>query len=79
MCFTLLLVLTTSVQASDMDAASAENAYLHGWTVVAQCRSNCRGAIFAPEGFYLSSSDVQGQISNNQVYNSFSFTGKNIR
>ncbi len=21
------------------------NAYVHGWTVVEQCRSNCRGAI----------------------------------
>ena len=26
LCFTLLLVLTTSVQANDMDVASAENA-----------------------------------------------------
>jgi phosphatidylethanolamine-binding protein (PEBP) family uncharacterized protein len=30
------------------------------------------------EGFYLSSSDVQGQISSNQVFNSFGCTGKNI-
>ena len=30
------------------------------------------------EGFTLSSSDVQGQISNNQVFNSFGCTGKNI-
>jgi Raf kinase inhibitor-like YbhB/YbcL family protein len=43
--FTLLLALTTNVQA---------------------------------EGFYLSSSDVQGQIANAQVFNSFGCTGKNI-
>ncbi len=30
------------------------------------------------EGFYLSSSDVQGQISNDQVFSSFGCTGKNI-
>jgi len=30
------------------------------------------------EGFYLSSSDVQGQIANDQVFNSFGCTGKNI-
>ncbi|PCI09238.1 MAG: YbhB/YbcL family Raf kinase inhibitor-like protein [Gammaproteobacteria bacterium] len=30
------------------------------------------------EGFYLSSSDIQGQIANEQVYNSFGCTGKNI-
>ncbi len=30
------------------------------------------------EGFYLSSSDVQGQIANNQVFNSFGCSGKNI-
>ena len=30
------------------------------------------------EGFYLSSKDVQGQISNDQVFNSFGCTGKNI-
>lgn len=30
------------------------------------------------EGFYLTSSDIQGQISNNQVFNSFGCTGKNI-
>ncbi len=30
------------------------------------------------EGFYLSSTDVQGQISNDQVFNSFGCTGKNI-
>ena len=29
-------------------------------------------------GFYLSSSDVQGQISNDQVFNSFGCSGKNI-
>ena len=45
LCFTLLLVLTTSVQA---------------------------------EGFYLNSSDIQGQIANDQVFNSFGCTGKNI-
>jgi hypothetical protein len=43
--FTLLMLLTTTVQA---------------------------------EGFYLSSSDIKGQLSNNQVYNSFGCTGKNI-
>ena len=43
--FTLLLALTTNVQA---------------------------------EGFYLSSSDIQGQIANDQVFNSFGCTGKNI-
>ena len=30
------------------------------------------------EGFYLSSSDIQGQIANDQVFNSFGCTGKNI-
>ncbi len=30
------------------------------------------------EGFYLSSSDVQGQIANEQVFNSFGCSGKNI-
>ena len=30
------------------------------------------------EGFYLSSSDIQGQIANAQVFNSFGCTGKNI-
>lgn len=30
------------------------------------------------EGFYLSSSDIQGQISNEQVFNSFGCTGKNV-
>lgn len=45
LCFTLLLVLTTSVQA---------------------------------EGFYLNSADIQGQIANDQVFNSFGCTGKNI-
>jgi len=30
------------------------------------------------EGFYITSSDIQGQISNNQVFNSFGCTGKNI-
>ena len=30
------------------------------------------------EGFYLSSSDIQGQITNDQVFNSFGCTGKNI-
>ncbi len=30
------------------------------------------------EGFYLSSTDVQGQIGNDQVFNSFGCTGKNI-
>ena len=30
------------------------------------------------EGFYLSSSDVRGQISNAQVFNSFGCSGKNI-
>jgi len=29
-------------------------------------------------GFYLSSSDIQGQIANEQVFNSFGCTGKNI-
>ena len=29
-------------------------------------------------GFYLSSNDVQGQISNDQVFNSFGCSGKNI-
>lgn len=43
--FTLLLVLTTTVQA---------------------------------EGFYLSSSDIKGQIANDQVFNSFGCSGKNI-
>jgi len=32
----------------------------------------------AAEGFYLSSTDVQGQIGNDQVFNSFGCTGKNI-
>lgn len=32
----------------------------------------------AAEGFYLSSTDVQGQIDNDQVFNSFGCTGKNI-
>ena len=45
LCFTLLLVFTTSVQA---------------------------------EGFYLNSADIQGQIANDQVFNSFGCTGKNI-
>ena len=26
------------------DVGSADIAYVHGWTVVGQCRSNCRGA-----------------------------------
>ncbi len=30
------------------------------------------------EGFFLSSSDIQGQIANAQVFNSFGCTGKNI-
>ena len=30
------------------------------------------------EGFYLSSSDIQGQISDDQVFNSFGCNGKNI-
>ncbi len=30
------------------------------------------------EGFFLSSTDIQGQIANAQVYNSFGCTGKNI-
>lgn len=30
------------------------------------------------EGFYLSSSDIQGQIADDQVFNSFGCTGKNI-
>jgi len=30
------------------------------------------------EGFYLTSSDVQGQISNDQVFNGFGCSGKNI-
>jgi len=30
------------------------------------------------EGFYLTSSDIKGQLSNNQVYNSFGCSGKNI-
>ena len=30
------------------------------------------------EGFYLSSTDVQGQIGNDQVFNSFGCTGKNV-
>lgn len=30
------------------------------------------------EGFYLSSSDIQGQISDDQVFNSFGCSGKNI-
>ena len=30
------------------------------------------------EGFYLTSSDVQGQIANEQVFNSFGCSGKNI-
>lgn len=30
------------------------------------------------EGFYLTSSDVQGQIANDQVFNSFGCSGKNI-
>lgn len=30
------------------------------------------------EGFFLSSSDVQGQLAINQVYNGFGCTGKNI-
>ena len=30
------------------------------------------------EGFYLSSSDIQGQIANDQVFNSFGCSGKNI-
>lgn len=30
------------------------------------------------EGFYLSSTDIQGQIANDQVFNSFGCTGKNI-
>ncbi len=29
------------------DVGSAENAYVHGWTVVGQRRSSCRGAIFS--------------------------------
>ncbi|MBN4063522.1 YbhB/YbcL family Raf kinase inhibitor-like protein [Cardiobacterium sp. AH-315-I02] len=43
--FTLLLVLTSTIQA---------------------------------EGFYLTSSDIKGQLSNNQVFNSFGCSGKNI-
>ena len=30
------------------------------------------------EGFYLSSTDIQGQISNDQVFNGFGCSGKNI-
>jgi len=30
------------------------------------------------EGFYLSSTDIQGQIGNDQVFNSFGCSGKNI-
>jgi len=30
------------------------------------------------EGFYLSSTDIKGQIANTQVFNSFGCTGKNI-
>ena len=30
------------------------------------------------EGFYLSSSDIQGQIADDQVYNGFGCSGKNI-
>ncbi len=30
------------------------------------------------EGFYLSSTDIQGQIGKDQVFNSFGCTGKNI-
>ncbi|MBE9568815.1 MAG: YbhB/YbcL family Raf kinase inhibitor-like protein [Proteobacteria bacterium] len=30
------------------------------------------------EGFYLSSNDIQGQIANDQVFNSFGCSGKNI-
>ncbi len=30
------------------------------------------------EGFYLSSTDIQGQIGNDQVFNRFGCTGKNI-
>lgn len=30
------------------------------------------------EGFYLSSTDIQGQIANDQVFNSFGCSGKNI-
>ena len=30
------------------------------------------------EGFFLSSADIQGQIANAQVFNSFGCTGKNI-
>jgi len=30
------------------------------------------------EGFYLSSSDIKGQITSEQVFNSFGCTGKNI-
>jgi hypothetical protein len=30
------------------------------------------------EGFYLSSSDMQGQLSNDQVFNGFGCAGKNI-
>jgi Raf kinase inhibitor-like YbhB/YbcL family protein len=30
------------------------------------------------DGFYLSSSDIQGQIANEQVFNSFGCSGKNI-
>ncbi len=32
----------------------------------------------AAEGFYLSSTDIQGQIGNDQVFNSFGCSGKNI-
>ncbi len=30
------------------------------------------------QGFILSSSDIQGQLSNDQVFNSFGCSGKNI-
>lgn len=59
---TLLFVLTTNVQATEMNPGSEGNAQ----------------TIASPHGFYLSSADIRGQITNNQVYNSFGCNGKNV-
>ncbi|MFV9616475.1 MAG: hypothetical protein ACNYZG_10995, partial [Gammaproteobacteria bacterium] len=32
-----------AVNTTYKDVGSADIAYVHGWTVVGQCRSNCRG------------------------------------
>ena len=40
------------------------NAYCHGWQVVEQCRSNCRGAVTEEQ---LSRSSYRGEIVEDAV------------